>query len=146
MVLTSYLALITFIAFPTSPPWFTGAAQNLLSAGNAMLPSALQGLQQALLAIESDKFAAFPSLHAAYVVLFAVYALRLSKKLGLVALVITGGVFFSTIYLGQHYVIDLLGGIIYSLAAVVVMDKVDGQANYNFLRRRLRVLLDRSDP
>jgi membrane-associated phospholipid phosphatase len=145
MVLTSYLALITFIAFPTSPPWFTGAAQNLLSAGNAMLPSALQGLQQVLLAIESDKFAAFPSLHAAYVVLFTVYALRLSRKLGLVALAITCGVFFSTIYLGQHYVIDLLGGIIYSLAAVAVMDKVDGQADYNFLRRHLRVLLIRSD-
>jgi membrane-associated phospholipid phosphatase len=133
MLLTSYLALITFIVFPTSPPWFTGAAQNLLSEGNALLPSALQGLQQALLAIESDKFAAFPSLHAAYAVLFTVYALRLSRKLGLVVLVIACGVFFSTIYLGQHYVIDLLGGIIYSLAAVAVVDKLTA----TYFRQRL---------
>jgi membrane-associated phospholipid phosphatase len=126
MVLTSYLALFTFIVFPTSPPWFSGAARNLLSAGIAMLPSALQELQQMLLAIESDKFAAFPSLHAAYAVLFTVYALRLSRKLGLLVLVIACGVFFSTIYLGQHYVIDLLGGIIYSLAAVAVVDKLTG--------------------
>jgi membrane-associated phospholipid phosphatase len=124
MILTSYLALFTFVVFPTSPPWFTGAARNLLSDGSVLLPSALQELQQALLAIESDKFAAFPSLHAAYAVLFTIYALRLSRKLGLVVLAIACGVFFSTIYLGQHYVIDLIGGIIYSLAAVAVVDKL----------------------
>jgi membrane-associated phospholipid phosphatase len=124
MILTSYFALITFIVFPTSPPWFTGAAQTLLSDGNALLPAALQRLQQGLLAIESDKFAAFPSLHAAYAVLFAIYALRLNRILGLVVLAIACGVFFSTIYLGQHYMIDLIGGIIYSLAAVALVDKL----------------------
>ena len=122
LVLTSYLALFTFIVFPTSPPWFTGAAQNLIPTGSGMLSPALQGLQNALMSIESDKFAAFPSLHAAYAVLFTVFAFRLNRKFGLVSLIIPGGVFFATIYLGQHYVIDLVGGLVYALGSVALVD------------------------
>ena len=124
MVLTSYLALMTFILMPTAPPWFVGTAQNLLPAGTSLLPSGAQAVQQALLAIESDKLAAFPSLHGAYVTLFAVYAFRVGRKWGLAALVLVFGVFFSTIYLGQHYVMDLVGGVAYSLAAVFVVDRL----------------------
>jgi membrane-associated phospholipid phosphatase len=124
IVLTSYLALMTFILMPTAPPWFVGPAQNLLPAGNSMLPSAMQTVQQALMTIESDKLAAFPSLHGAYVTLFAVYAFRVGKKWGLVALIIAGGVYFSTVYLGQHYVMDLVGGAVYSFAAVLLVDRL----------------------
>lgn len=124
MVLCSYLALITFVVLPTAPPWYAGVAKNLLPSGTSMLPGPLQALQQALLAIESDKFAAFPSLHGAYATLFAVFSFRLNKKVGLAALVIAFGIYFSTIYLGQHYVIDLIGGVVYALGSVVVVDKL----------------------
>jgi len=124
IVLCSYLALITFIVMPTSPPWYSGVAQNLIPSASNLLPGPLQVLQQTLLAIESDKFAAFPSLHAAYATLFAVFAFRLNRKVGYVGLAIAIGVYFSTLYLGQHYAIDLIGGIAYALGSVLVVDRL----------------------
>lgn len=124
MIMTSYLALVTFALLPSAPPWFTGTAKNLVSQGFNMLPGALQTIQQALLSIESDKLAAFPSLHAAYATLFSVYTIRLKPVLGLISVPILIGILFSTIYLGQHYVIDLVAGIGYSLAAVLVVEKL----------------------
>ena len=122
LVMTSYLALFTFIVMPTAPPWFAGTAQNLLKTGDSMLPTAFQGLQTALLSGESDIFAAFPSLHAAYATLFTIFMFKLGRKYGIASLPIAIGVYFSIIYLGQHYLVDLLGGIAYAgISAYVVV-------------------------
>lgn len=124
MILTSYLALVTFILIPSAPPWFEGAAQNLLTSGDKMLPPFLQSAQSLLLSGESDKFAAFPSLHAAYATLFSVFMFRLGRKYGLASLPIALGVYFSIIYLGQHYLVDLIAGIGYCLASVYIVDRL----------------------
>jgi membrane-associated phospholipid phosphatase len=122
MILTSYLALLTFIIVPTAPPWFESAGKNMLNVGYTMLPNALKTFQQTLISMESDKFAAFPSLHAAYAALFAVYTIKLKPRLGLISVPILVGVLFSTIYLGQHYLVDLIAGVTYSLVSVVIVE------------------------
>jgi len=122
MILTSYLALLTFTIFPSAPPWFEGAGKNMLNQGYTMLPNALKTLQQTLISMESDKFAAFPSLHAAYAALFAVYTIKLRPRLGIISVPILIGVLFSTVYLGQHYLVDLIAGIAYSLVSVAVVE------------------------
>jgi membrane-associated phospholipid phosphatase len=122
MILTSYLALLTFIILPTAPPWLEGAGKNMLNDGYTMLPNALKTLQQTLISMESDKFAAFPSLHAAYAALFAVYTIKLKPRLALISVPILVGVLFSTIYLGQHYLVDLIAGVAYSLVSVVIVE------------------------
>lgn len=127
MILTSYLALLTFVLIPTAPPWFAGSAQNLLSEGYKLMPSSFSQLQKALLSVESDKFAAFPSLHAAYVTLFAVYTVKLNPKLGYVSVPIMVGVFFSVLYLGQHYMLDIVGGVAYALLSYLFVEWVSGK-------------------
>jgi len=124
MVLTSYLGLITFIVLPTAPPWLAGTAKNLLSSGDKMFPTGFQELQNLLLAGESDIYAAFPSLHAAYATLFTIFMFKLGRKYGLVSLPILGGVYFSIIYLGQHFLIDLVGGIIYAAVPAYVVQEM----------------------
>ncbi len=124
MTITSYLALVTFIALPSAPPWFTGTAQNLLTSGYTMLPSWMSTFQQLLLSMESDKFAAFPSLHAAYVTLFSYYAIRLNPKYGLLSVPIAAGVYFSILYLGQHYVVDIIGAVAYSAISILLAQKL----------------------
>jgi membrane-associated phospholipid phosphatase len=114
LVVTTYLALFTFMVLPTAPPWLAGTAQNLLKPGIKMLPAAFQQVQAVLLSGESDVVAAFPSLHAAYATLFSIFMFKLGRKYGFVSLPIAGGVYFSIIYLGQHYLVDLLGGIAYA--------------------------------
>lgn len=121
IILTSYMALVTFTLFPTAPPWYSGVAVNLLPEGFNMLPNSINSFQQLLLSA-SDKLAAFPSLHAAYATLFSVYTIKLNPKFGYVSIPFLMGVLFSTIYLGQHYVIDLIAGIAYSLLAVFIVE------------------------
>jgi membrane-associated phospholipid phosphatase len=123
MILTSYMALITFAIFPVAPPWFTGSANNLLDEGYNMLPGPVNALQQLFLSM-SNKVAAFPSLHAAYAMLFTVYTVKLKPKIGYISVPLLFGILFSTIYLGQHYVIDLIAGIVYSLVAVFIVERL----------------------
>ncbi|HWY27914.1 MAG TPA: phosphatase PAP2 family protein [Candidatus Sulfotelmatobacter sp.] len=60
--------------------------------------------------IESDPLAAIPSLHAAYITLFCYFAMKLRTLYGLISIPLTVGVLFSTVYLGQHYLVDLAAG------------------------------------
>jgi membrane-associated phospholipid phosphatase len=124
MILTSYLALLTFIVVPSAPPYLVGAAKDLLSAGDRMLPSFLQSIQAVLLSGESDIFAAFPSLHAAYATLFSFFMFKLGRRYGLVSLPILFGVYFSIIYLGQHYLVDLLAGVAYAMFSAYVVERL----------------------
>ncbi len=140
VILTSYLALVTFIILPSAPPWFVGAAKNLLIAGDKMLPPALQSIQAALLSGESDIFAAFPSLHAAYVTLFGFFMFRLGRKYGLVSLPVVFGVYFSIIYLGQHYLIDLLAGVGYALVSAYAVERLVMKRNGTKSSHELAVL------
>jgi membrane-associated phospholipid phosphatase len=121
IILVSYLALATFAIFPTDPPWISGVANNLVIGGYNMLPGFINTLQQELLSV-ANKLAAFPSLHAAYATLFVIYTIKLNPKWGLISVPILFGVLFSTIYLGQHYVLDLIGGIAYSLIAFFIVE------------------------
>jgi membrane-associated phospholipid phosphatase len=124
LVLTSYLALLTFVILPTKPPWLAGTAQNLLGTGDKMFPTVFQNVQAVLLSGESDVVAAFPSLHAAYATLFSIFMFKLGRKYGLVSLPIAGGVYFSIIYLGQHFLVDLVGGIAYAGISVCAVEMV----------------------
>jgi membrane-associated phospholipid phosphatase len=121
MALTSYSALATFIIFPTSPPWYVGAAANLLQgAGSSTVSTSFAWLTNL---VESDSFAAFPSLHGAYAIVFCYFMLKLDRRLGIVAVPVTIGILFSTMYLGQHYLIDLLGGALYALVPCLISER-----------------------
>jgi membrane-associated phospholipid phosphatase len=122
LILTSYLAVATFAVFPTDPPWISGVAQNLVVGGYKMIP-VISILEQDFLSV-ANKLAAFPSLHAAYATLFLVYTIKLNPKLGLISGPVFVGILFSTLYLGQHYVIDLIGGIAYSLVAFFIVERL----------------------
>jgi membrane-associated phospholipid phosphatase len=127
LLLTSYLSLATFVLMPTAPPWYSGAASNVVGNASGPLSGFFNGIAQISRAIESDKFAAFPSLHGAYAVLFCYYMIRSRFKLIFVALPLTIGILFSTLYLGQHYLIDLVGGGAYAAISVVVVEKYLGR-------------------
>lgn len=123
LIITSYLALVTFLIMPTAPPWYSGIAKDLIqdSQGPSVLFSSTLARLSSI--IESDKFAAFPSLHTAYITLFSYYTVKAKLSFGLISLPLSVGVLLSTIYLGQHYVIDLVGGAAYALGVVLLVNK-----------------------
>jgi len=122
MIITSYAALVTFVLLPTAPPWYQDVAANLYqSTGASVLPNTLSS---AISMIESDQFAAFPSLHMAYATIFAYFMIRLNRRLAFISVPVAGGILFSTLYLGQHYVIDLIAGVAYALIPILVVERL----------------------
>jgi PAP2 superfamily len=101
LVVASYFSLVVFLLVPTSPPWYLGLANDLLQSPAAIpsgLPPLITTIDNTMVAFVSDKFAAFPSLHAAYAVLFGYYMTKLHRAYALFALPISAGILFSTLY------------------------------------------------
>lgn len=132
IIAVSYVSLVVYALAPTAPPWYTGAALNLLQAsglheGSVNFWSTLASLGER---IESDQLAAFPSLHAAYAVLFCYFTTKSRRLYGLVSAPVTAGVLFSTIYLGQHFIIDLVGGVtVAGICAILVSRLLSARNN-----------------
>jgi membrane-associated phospholipid phosphatase len=112
----SFFAFAFFLLVPVAPPWLASAHGYIGGVDKIIthtLPSSSSWFYQHL---NPNKVAAFPSLHTAFPVLGLLYAVRLFGKrawlLGVWVLV----VIFSIVYLGEHYVIDALGGVVFALA------------------------------
>ena len=129
LVACSYVSLIFYTLAPSAPPWYNGVASNLLATTSAQIGSSSLFSELARIGslIESDKLAAFPSLHAAYVVLFSYFTIKLKRIFGIVSIPITVGVLFSTVYLGQHYITDLVAGIAVAAVCVLIVTRLDGK-------------------
>ena len=106
---------------PTAPPWFVGVASNLIQ--NSGLGSTTAYLGPLTPFFQPNYFAAFPSMHAAYMVICSYFLLKIDRRPGAVSILILGGVLFSTLYLGQHYLIDLMAGVAYALVPCLLSER-----------------------
>jgi inositol phosphorylceramide synthase catalytic subunit len=141
ITITSYVSLLIFAIYPTAPPWYSRIAINLASSSSSIqsAPPVLGALAHFSSIIESDKFAAFPSLHAAYVTLFCAYMIKFKRKLMLVMIPLEFCVLFATLYLGQHYLIDLVAGISLALTSVVLAELIAKKfKNSSFFRSAMQ--------
>jgi membrane-associated phospholipid phosphatase len=131
LVAVSYVSLLFYVIAPSAPPWYNGVVTNLLTNTSAQAGSSSIIGEFAKIGslIESDKFAAFPSLHAAYAVLFGYFTIKLKRIYALISAPIVGGILFSTIYLGQHYITDLIGGTAVAAGAVYLMTRLITKKN-----------------
>ena len=142
LVASSYISLLFYLLMPSAPPWYTGVATNLLDSGGVQFGASnlISSLDSVGELIESDKLAAFPSLHAAYIVLFCYFTLKLRKSYGLLSVPLTIGVLFSTIYLGQHYIIDLVAGAAIATCCVFIITRIGQNKNKSQTEtRRIRL-------
>lgn len=126
LVACSYISLLFYMIAPSAPPWYNGVVTNLLAntSNHAGYSGIIGEMARIGSLIESDKLAAFPSLHAAYAVLFGYFTVKINKLFALVSVPVVAGILFSTIYLGQHYVIDLIGGVVVASASVLVTSRI----------------------
>jgi len=130
LLVSSYSALITVLLFPTAPPWFGVKAERILfQVDHAM---GIPFYATLLVLVTPNPFAAFPSLHATYPWLISLYSIKIKRIKALLILIIPLGVCFSAVYLGEHYVIDLLAGIAYSTAAFFLVEKLIPRFSFRF--------------
>ncbi len=134
LLLLSMAAFITYVLLPVAPPWWAAAHGFIPGPGGHPLITYLQppaftaivnsaGLDgHALFAlafgdISPDRLASFPSIHAAYPFLAYLFARRVLGRSRWLVLAYTLAAWFSIMYLGDHYLVDVLGGIAYAAAA-----------------------------
>jgi membrane-associated phospholipid phosphatase len=71
--------------------------------------------------ISGNPVAAFPSLHSAYPLLAYLFARDRWPRASLVLLAWSFAIWFAVVYLGHHYVVDVLGGIGWAIGAYWVV-------------------------
>ena len=125
--IVSIMGIVTFILYPAAPPWYVYKYGFMQPTG--MIEGSAAGLANfdQLLGIRliqnfwdsynANLFAAIPSLHAAHSFLMAFFGMRTFHRFRPVWLIYPIGTCFSAVYLNEHYIIDLLIGLIYFVIA-----------------------------
>ena len=123
LLLMCFLAFVTYLFWPSAPPWWQ--VKDVVKIIDRTVQS-LWGSQYFVSAIyqsfNPNRFAAFPSLHAAFPALAAVYAWPRYRGLSVGLVAWTAAVALSIVYLGEHYVIDALDGFLYVAAATILVE------------------------
>ena len=123
LLLMSFIAFATYLFWPSAPPWYQLHAVVKI---NNQTVHALWDNRYSVSAIYAsfnpNQFAAFPSLHAAFPALAAVYAWSRYRWLSIALIGWTGGVVLSIVYLGEHYVVDALDGFLYVAVASLLVE------------------------
>jgi membrane-associated phospholipid phosphatase len=135
LVILTYSALITFLVYPVAPPWYgvNGVTRVLFDVDKSLGVPVYRTIYDF---IEPNQFAAFPSLHSAFPWLISLYALKIGKAKALPILIFPFGVWFSAVYLGEHYIVDVLGGIAYATLAFLVSEKLIPYIQFKYSQKR----------
>ena len=133
-LLVNLIGFAGYYIHPAAPPWYVmeygfepvlGTPGNVAGLGRF---DALVGMEifAPMYGRNANVFAALPSLHSAYVLVAFVYAIMGRCKKWLIALfgVITVGIWFTAVYSGHHYLIDVLLGILCALVGILLFEQV----------------------
>ncbi|MBS1667668.1 MAG: phosphatase PAP2 family protein [Bacteroidetes bacterium] len=143
-LLLNLIGFIIYYAYPAAPPWYVRQqgfhffpATTSSSTGFSKFAHYFKmGIFKSIYAQSSNVFAAMPSLHSASPMVVLYFGLK--NKLGLINVLfalIMGGFWFSAIYKGHHYILDVLVGIACAVLGIFLF-------NYILLRsERVRRLI-----
>ena len=125
LIAMSFAAFVFYLLLPVAPPW--KVLPNVVKIIDHTLPSFtdIPGIPVPATVyhwLTPNQYAAMPSLHAAYPLLGSLFALRLWGRRAWPALVYTACVWLSIVYLGEHYVVDIIGAVIFTFAAFLGED------------------------
>ncbi len=124
-IVISFMAFLTFLAFPAAPPWMAsdqGRIEPIAHVSSAIWGAVgIKDFPSVYNKISPNAVAAVPSLHAGYSFLFAYFLIRLYKtKWRWLSITYPLLIWTGTTYQGEHYVIDVIFGIIYAAIAIKI--------------------------
>lgn len=143
------LGLIIYIAYPMAPPWWASVHGHIAQSipritdrGWELLGLHSAGKLMTGGAALSNPVAAMPSLHTAFATLVAVFAIATMRSRWrwlLLSYPLAMGL--TLVYFGEHYVLDVLAGILCALAVVAAV----GAGERWFAGRRLSAAAEEPD-
>lgn len=132
-LLVNLVGFAGYYIHPAAPPWYAmnyGFEPVLSTPGNVAglgRFDELLGIHifEGLYGRNANVFAAVPSLHAAYMVVVVYYAVAARCNPRLIALFafIMAGIWWTAVYSGHHYIIDVLLGILCALTGILLLEK-----------------------
>lgn len=129
-VALTLIVLDLYFLFPAAPPWLAARDGYLPHVARPMVGIAMEinrslfGTVYATIGATND-VAAMPSLHASYPFLACAMLWPVSRKWGLIGLAFFAAMGFSLVYLGEHYVIDIIVGALCVLLARTIAYAID---------------------
>ena len=133
-LLCNIIGFCIYYVHPAAPPWYVMKYGFDLQFG---VPGNVGGLLrfdhligvplfQSIYSGNSNVFAAIPSLHAAYMLIATIYAIlsQQNKITILIFALVTIGIWFTAVYSGHHYVIDVILGIATAIVAVIIFEQL----------------------
>jgi hypothetical protein len=132
-LLMSYTGFVIYLFYPAAPPWMAsnwgyihGVQLPFDQVFHALVPHAYDNLNMVQIWNNAggNPVAAMPSLHAAYPWMVLLFAVKFFGKKGLFLVPYNMALWFAVIYLGDHYVIDILAGMALSTVVFVLMQLV----------------------
>lgn len=136
ILLLSYAGWITFLIYPAAPPWLASQKGYLYGVTKIVdytiniFPEKIS-LPTIYHQMNPNQVAAIPSMHAAYPLLVLLYCLKFFGPAGITFSVYVLLSWASVVYLGEHYVVDLIAGGIYAIIFFLVA---------NWLSKRVKFL------
>jgi membrane-associated phospholipid phosphatase len=129
IVVLAALGLITYVIFPAAPPWLAGDHGYIdhtyrithAVVNNLPVPKASAMFQKGT--DWGNDVAAVPSLHAGYTMLICLFLWpRLDRRWRPLLVAYPIGMGLSLMYLGEHYLIDILLGWVYAAATILIVN------------------------
>jgi membrane-associated phospholipid phosphatase len=118
--------LVIYFVFPAAPPWAASLTGHLDPTYKVVTEVGSEWNVNLYAKFEtqirsSNPVAAMPSLHMAVSVVVLLMAFRVNWPLGILALFYNAAMAFSLVYLGEHYVVDILAGIMVSVTVYIAL-------------------------
>jgi membrane-associated phospholipid phosphatase len=120
----AFAAFVIYLVAPTAPPWLAandGVISGVHKIVGSTLPSAASPFYNS---INPNWVASFPSLHAAFPFLGFLALRRVYPRAAWIAFAWCIVVWFSVVYLGEHYVVDVVAGAAFAWCAWAVLNHV----------------------
>ena len=128
------LGFCGYYIHPAAPPWYAmnygfepvlNTPGNVAGLGHFDAMTGL-GIFHGLYGKNANVFAAVPSLHAAYMLIATIYAVvsRQRKTTVVLFAFICLGIWWTAVYSGHHYIIDVMLGIATTIVGIVLLEKV----------------------
>ena len=119
---TLYLGLICYYVLPTSPPWLaseTGRIPEVFRIFHLATNEVWSGaMENGTHIAGTNDVGAMPSLHTGLTAAMAAFFWRINRPFGGICSLYVALMGFSLIYLGEHYLVDVLAGLVVGIAAV----------------------------